>query len=346
MNVKAALAGLILVAVALTGCSSNNSSSSASTTTAASRRRTTPTDGNLNNWSDIPDVAQRVAPSIVTILAGNSLGSGVVFQPDVIATAAHVLGTEKSVKIVLADGKSADGTVIATDPVTDVGAVRSSRAGLPVAKFDESLPDLGDLAIAVGSPLGFTSSVTSGVISGLGRSIPGTAGQTQSLVDLIQTDAAISPGNSGGGIVDGDGQVLGLAEAYIPPSEGAVSIGFAIPAHTVTDVMNQLLQKGTVSHPYLGVSAVPITSDIQQQLGLQQGTGALIQEVGAGSPAANAGIQPGDVITNVDNATINNPEDLIAAIRSHNPGDTVQITFVRDNVPHTVTVTLTDRPTQ
>ena len=345
----ASLAGAVLIALILGACSSGTGSSSgSSSTTAASTGGRTPRNTSaLNNWSEIPDVAQRVAPSIVTIQTTTALGSGVVFLADgVIATDAHVVGTEKSVKISLADGKQVDGTVVATDPVTDVAAVKAARTGLPVAKFDESLPALGDLAIAIGSPLGFTNSVTSGVISGLGRSIPGTAGQTQALVDLIQTDAAISPGNSGGAIVDGEGSVIGLAEAYIPPSEGAVSLGFAIPSHTVVDVMNQLLQKGTVSHPYLGVSTVPITPDLQQQLGLQQSSGALIQEVGSGSPAEKAGIQAGDVIVAVDGKPIHFPEDLIAAIRGHNPGDTVQLTLVRNGAQQNVSVTLTERPKQ
>ena len=346
--VSLASAVLIVLGACSSGSSSSSSASTTTTTTGSSAGRTpgrnTPA---LNDWSEIPDVAQRVAPSIVTIQTSAGLGSGVVYSADgVIATDAHVVGTEKSVKISLADGKQVDGTVVATDPVTDVAAVKASRTGLPVAKFDETLPALGDLAIAIGSPLGFTNSVTSGVISGLGRSIPGTAGQTQALVDLIQTDAAISPGNSGGAIVDGVGSVIGLAEAYIPPSEGAVSLGFAIPSHTVVDVMNQLLQTGTVSHPYLGVSAVPITPDIQQQLGLQQSTGALIQDVAGGSPAQKAGIQAGDVIVAVDGRTVHTPEDLIAAIRGHKPGDTVQVTLVRNGAQQNVTVTLSERPKQ
>jgi S1-C subfamily serine protease len=324
------------VAFAFVACSSGTSSSPAPAT-----------DRGPNDWSAIPSVAQKVGPSIVTIQTSGSLGSGAVFSADgVIATDAHVVGSAKAIKVSFADGKQVDGEVIATDPVTDVAAVKASRSGLPPAKFDESLPALGDLAIAIGSPLGFTSSVTSGVISGLGRSIPGTAPETTALVDLIQTDAAISPGNSGGAIVDGNGGVIGLAEAYIPPSEGAVSIGFAIPSHTVVDVMNQLLQKGSVSHPYLGVSAVPITPDLQQQLGLHQSSGALVQEVGGGSPAEKAGLQAGDVIVSVEGKPIHTPEDLIAAIRSRNPGDTVQVTFVRDGTQHTVGVTLTERPQQ
>jgi len=322
------------LALALAACSSGNGNSAPSKA-----------EKNLNDWSQIPAVAQRVGPSVVTIETPKSLGSGVVFSADgVVATNAHVVGADKAVKVYFADGKVVDGTVLATDPATDVAAVKASRTELPVAKFDESLPTLGDLAIAIGSPLGLTSSVTSGVISGLGRTIPGSAPDTPSLVDLIQTDAAISPGNSGGALVDGEGKVIGLSKAYIPPSEGAVSIGFAIPSHTVVDVMNQLVQKGTVSHPYLGVTTAPITPDLQQQLGLQQSSGALVQEVAPGSPAATAGIKPSDVIVAVDGKPIHIPEDLIAILRNHKPGDTVQVAFVRDNAQQTVAVTLTERP--
>jgi S1-C subfamily serine protease len=334
VSLAASFVAFLVVAAALAGCSSGKSSSSAS----ASKK-------GPNDWSAIPSVAQKVGPSIVTIQTPSSLGSGVVFTADgVIATVAHVVGSEKAVKVLFADGKHADGEVIGTDPATDLAAVKASRSGLPPAKFDQSRPALGDLAIAIGSPLGFTSSVTSGVISGLGRSIPGTAPQTTALVDLLQTDAAISPGNSGGGVVDGMGAVIGLAEAYVPPSEGAVSIGFAIPSYAVVDVMNQLLQKGSVSHPYLGVSAVPITPDLQQQLGLQQSSGALVQEVAGGGPAEKAGLEPGDVIVSVDGKPIHTPEDLIAAVRSHKPGDTVQVSFARDGTEHTVGVTLVEQP--
>jgi serine protease DegQ len=344
----AALVWIALV-VGLAGCSNNKSSSASSTSTTSTGVSTTiaGVTGQLNDWGNIPAVSRRVAPSIVTIQTAEGLGSGVIYSADgVIATDAHVVGTSKSVTVTFADGKSASGTVLATDDVTDIAAVRVSRSSLPAAKFEEPLPSLGDLAIAIGSPLGFTNSVTAGVVSGLGRSIPGSASQTQSLVDLIQTDAAISPGNSGGALVDGRGRVIGLAEAYIPPSQGAVSLGFAIPSHTVVDTMKQLLATGSASHAYMGITPVAITADLQQQLGLSESQGALVQDVGAGSPADKAGLQSGDVITEVDGKAVASPEDLIVAIRDHKPGDTMKVTYVRDGKSQTVEVKLAARPTQ
>jgi S1-C subfamily serine protease len=341
----------ILLVTALAGCSSGKSANTSATTTTTTGTATstgaTTAAGGLNDWSNIPGVARRVAPSIVTIKTSEGLGSGVIWSANgVIATDAHVVGTSKSVTVTFADGKSMSASVVATDAVTDIAAVKVSRSGLPAAKFEEPLPSLGDLAIAIGSPLGFTNSVTAGVVSGLGRSIPGSASQTQSLVDLIQTDAAISPGNSGGALVDGKGRVVGLAEAYIPPSQGAVSLGFAIPSHTVVDTMTQLLATGTASHAYLGVTPVTITSDLQQQLGLSETEGALVQQVGTGSPAAKAGIESGDVVTAVDGKTVTSPEDLLATIRDHEPGDTMKVTFVRNGKTETVEVKLVERPQQ
>ena len=341
----------VLAAVVLGACSSSSktprSSSVSSSTTMAATSTNNSGAETMNDWSNIPAVAQRVAPSVVTIQTADGLGSGVVWSADgVIATDAHVVGTSKTVKVAFADGKQVDGTVLATDSVTDIAAVKAARTQLTPAKFRQPLPTLGDLAIAIGSPLGFTNSVTGGVVSGLGRSIPGSGSQTQSLVDLIQTDAAISPGNSGGALVDGDGQVVGLAEAYIPPSEGAVSLGFATPSHTVVDTMNQLLSKGSASHPYLGVTTASVTPDIQQQLGLTESSGAIVQTVAAGTPAADAGLQPGDVIVEADNKPVSSSEDLIAAIRGHAPGDTMQVTFVRNGSKQTATVKLAERPKQ
>jgi serine protease DegQ len=334
-----------LCVLVLAGCSSGKGGSATSSTTVSSTANTASGSAStVNDWSNIPAVAQRVAPSIVTIETADGLGSGVIWSSSgEIATDAHVVGTNKTVTVAFADGKRASGTVVATDAVTDIAAVRVNRTGLPAATFEQPLPALGDLAIAIGSPLGFTNSVTAGVVSGLGRSIPGSASETQSLVDLIQTDAAISPGNSGGALVDGSGRVIGLAEAYIPPSEGAVSLGFAIPSHTVTDTMTQLLKTGTASHAYLGVSTATITSDLQQQFGLPDTKGALVQTVTAGSPAAKAGLQSGDVIVAADGKPVTTPEDLIATIRDHKPGETMTITYKRNGNTTTVDATLAQR---
>jgi serine protease DegQ len=325
---------IVVVALLAGGCGSSHTSSSSGPT------------GPRDDWSHIPQIARRLQPSIVTIRTQQGLGSGVVFTKDgVIATDAHVVGTNTSVQVVFADGKESNGRVLAKDPVTDVAAVRVDRGGLPAATFDEHQPALGELAVALGSPLGFSNSVTAGVVSGLGREIPGSASQTQSLVDLVQKDAAISPGNSGGALVNGDGHVIGLAEAYIPPSAGAVSLGFAIPSATVVDVMHQLVANGHVTHAYLGVSPTDITPELQRQLGTSRSDGALVQEVGPNSPAARAGLEPGDIIISLGNKDVRTAEDLVTAIRDATPGSTLPMTFVRNDAQEKTTVTLTDRPT-
>lgn len=155
------------------------------------------------------------------------------------------------------------------------------------------------MVLAIGSPLGFLGTVTAGIVSGLGREIPGSAARTFALVDLIQTDAAISSGNSGGALLDTEDRVVGINEAYIPPAADAVSLGFAIPSATAVDVAEQLLADGTAPHPSLGVSVGGLTPAIKQRLGVQADAGALVIEVDPGGPAAVAGLRPGDVITAV-----------------------------------------------
>ncbi len=208
------------------------------------------TAGNPGNqpsgaFGQIPNVVSKTQTSVVTIITSKGLGSGVVWSADgIVVTNEHVINGSKRVEVAFADGRRVSGTVRAADAVTDLAVVQAEREGLPPATFQKELPRVGDLAIAIGSPLGFENTVTAGIISGLHREIPGSAQQTQSLVDLIQTDAAISPGNSGGAVVNGNGQVVGISEAFIPPSEGAVSIGFAIPAETAVNVVGQLLENG------------------------------------------------------------------------------------------------------
>jgi S1-C subfamily serine protease len=234
--------------------------------------------------------------------------------------------------------------VQAADPITDVAVVKAQRQGLPPARFADELPPVGALAIAIGSPLGFEETVTAGIISGTQRSIPGSGQRTESLVDLLQTDAPISPGNSGGALVDAGGSVIGLNEAYIPPSAGAVSIGFAIPASTVRDVVGQLLRTGHARHAYLGLQLGELTPEIAAAL--QRTTGALVLDVVAGGPAARAGLQPGDVIVRFDDTRIATVEDVLAALRGHQPGDTVTLTYDRNGKQAQAAVTLSERPAQ
>jgi S1-C subfamily serine protease len=298
-----------------------------------------------DSFSQVPVVARKLQPSVVTIQTDSGLGSGVVWSADgMIVTDAHVVGTSKSVQVSFVDGKQVNATVKATDDVTDLAVVQADRTGLTPAKFVTAQPQLGDLAVVIGSPLGFTNSVTAGVISGENREIPGSASQTQSLVGLIQTDAAVSPGNSGGALANGAAGVTGLVEAYIPPSLGAVSLGFAIPAATVVDVANQLIANGKATHAYLGVASTAITPEIQQQLGLSTSKGVALQQVAANSPAAKAGLKSGDVIVDIDGQAITSPEDLLAVIRKHKPGDQITVTYIRDGRKATAAVTLADRP--
>jgi serine protease Do len=286
------------------------------------------------------ELVERVSPSVVTVRTDGGLGSGVVLRPDVVVTNAHVVGPAPDVTIVFADGMRSPGTVLATDTVTDLAVVRTQRTDLPVLEFRTELPKPGEPAVAIGSPLGFQNSVTAGIISGLHRDIPGSAAQTASLVDLIQTDASISPGNSGGALLDANGRVVGINEAYIPPEAGAVSLGFAIPSATVLDVTDQLLTKGAASHPYLGVSVGQLTPAIRQMSDVQVDDGALVLGVDPGAPAAMAGIRPGDVIVELAGKPIRTVEDLLSTLRQSEPGQQQPIVFVRGSERQEATVTI------
>jgi S1-C subfamily serine protease len=299
---------------------------------------------------EIPRVVQRVEPSVVTVSHDRGTGSGVVWSKDgVVVTNDHVVSPEGQtvdrVEVAFFDGRRFPGTVRATDPTTDLAVVEVDRQDLKPATFQRALPRVGELAIAIGSPLGFENTVTAGIISGLHRQIPGSAQQgIRSLVDLIQTDAAISPGNSGGALVNGRGEVVGISDAYIPPQEGAVSIGFAIPAATAVDVVGDLLRTGRASHAYLGVGADQVTREVAAQLGLDRAAGVLVLEVADSSPAAQAGLRPGDVIVRIGDQPVDTVEDFFGELRQRRPGDKVQLTIVRDGREQQVTVTLGENP--
>ncbi|MFC0111776.1 S1C family serine protease [Kibdelosporangium aridum] len=291
----------------------------------------------------LADVVDRIAPSVVTVQVGEGGGSGVVMRPDVVVTNQHVVGQQREVLIAYADGGRSPGTVLATDTVTDLAVVRTERKNLPVAEFRTTLPRPGEPAVAIGSPLGFQNSVTAGIISGLHREIPGSGSRTQSLVDLIQTDAAISPGNSGGALLDSLGRVVGINEAYIPPTAGAVSLGFAIPSATVLNVAEQLLADGTATHPYLGVSLGRLTPDIQQRLGVRTDHGALVMNVDQTGPAATSGLRIGDVIVQFAGQEIRTVEDLLSALRQTKPGGKAPATVVQGETRKQIELTIGSR---
>jgi serine protease DegQ len=294
----------------------------------------------------IPEIVAKVEPSVVAVLVQGGEGSGVVWSSDgIVVTNNHVVAGNQVVQLLFADGQRANAQVVATDPRDDLAVLRSTRHNLPAAKFATGLPRVGDLAIAIGNPLGFENSVTAGIVSGLNRSIPGSvlAGD-QSLVDLLQTDAAISPGNSGGALVGASGEVIGINVAYIPPTARAVSLGFAIPATRVVAAVQQLLEDGTVDATYLGVSFSPLDGNALRQFGIDAPSGLLVDEVALGSPAARAGIQRGDVIIAVQGRAVQQPEDLPAAVRARRPGDQLQLGIRRGGTDRAVTVTLGEQP--
>ena len=295
---------------------------------------------------DIPRIVRKVEPSVVTISHDQGTGTGVIWSRDgVVVTNAHVVGDFRTVEVAFFDGRRAEGRVRATDPDTDLAVVDVERTDLQPATFQKALPAVGELAVAMGSPLGFENTVTAGIISGLHREIPGSAEQgIRSLVDLIQTDAAISPGNSGGALVNGRGEVIGINVAYIPPEQGAVAIGFAIPGATAVDVVGQLLRNGRATHSYLGVQPDQVTGESAAQLGLDQARGVVVLSVVEGGPAATAGVRPGDVIVGLDDAAVDTVEDLFGELRQRKPGSQVRLTIVRDGRRQEVAVTLADRP--
>ncbi|GAA0245423.1 hypothetical protein GCM10009539_33490 [Cryptosporangium japonicum] len=290
--------------------------------------------------TSIPDVVEIVEPSVVTVTAGRSQGSGVVYRKDTVVTNQHVVGAARTVTLTLADGASVNGTVVGTDEIADLAVIRAARTNLPAIAIRSDLPRSGEVALAVGSPLGFENTVTQGIISGVGRQIPAEQTGGRPLVDLIQTDAAISPGNSGGGLFDSQGRLVGINEAYIPPSAGAVSLGFAIPSATVVDVADQLLRTGKAVHPYLGVSLAQLTDAVRNALGVDAEKGAVVVRVVAGEPAAEAGIRTGDVITKIGAQDVADVEDVYAAVRAVNPGDRVDVVVQRGGDAVTVPVTV------
>jgi serine protease DegQ len=332
---------LAVTVIFLAACSSSTNSGSTSTTAAPTNSSAPVTAAG----ADLPALVRQVEPSVVTVLTESGLGSGIVYKADgTIVTNAHVVAGIQDVIVALADGQQVSAKVRAVDKVSDLAVIQADRTGLPAPTFQKPLPQVGELAVVMGSPLGFEATVTSGIISGLHRQIPGSASTGAPLVDLIQTDAAISPGNSGGAVLDAQGEVVGMSVAYIPPAAGAVALGFAIPAATVVDVADQLLATGTARHAYIGIQPATLTPEIARLLGINRTSGVVAMQVVTPSPAAEAGIQPGDIVIAFNGQETATAEELIAALRGTQPGDAVQLTVQRGARTEQITVTVAERP--
>lgn len=354
-----AVAGAVLLA----GCSSGggndeangNASATQNAPAAASGKHVTraiPEGRKVCKGKAITDIVQQVEPSVVTIRTQKGLGSGIVYRKNIILTDQHVVAvnegqpqTFSQVQVSLADGTILTGKVIGSDVATDLAVIKVQRDNLPPLTFRTALPRQGETVLAVGSPLGFSSSVTEGIVSALGRDLPSSS-TTPPLVDLIQTDAPISPGNSGGALVDVCGHVVGVNEAYIPPQSGAVSLGFATPSVVATSIADQLIAKGVAQHPFLGVNVTNLTPNIAQALGTSAHQGVVVVSVVRGGPAEKAGLQRGDVIVKLGSHQVTDYADLLGELRTTKPGNQVPITVNRGGQEKTLTVTIGSRTQQ
>jgi S1-C subfamily serine protease len=269
-----------------------------------------------------------------------SVGTGFLIDTNGdIATNEHVVSGMKTVSVSFG-GKTVTGTVVGTDPLDDLAIVhippQNGMHPLPLGTSQGLQP--GDLVVAIGNPFELTNSVTAGIISGLNRSMPTQSGRVMS--GLLQTDAALNPGNSGGPLFNADGQVVGINTAIESPVEGSVGIGFAIPIDRLRQLLPQLLRGEHISHPWLGISGEDITPGVQQKYHLPVSQGVLIIRCVSGGPAAAAGLHgdsggedhpvgDGDIITGVNGQPVASVADLTAAISNYPVGTTVHLTVLR-----------------
>ncbi len=289
------LVALVIVVgtIGLAGCGSESAAATGSTSASTSVE-----SSNLLGTSPAESVAAVASPSVVNVrVTGTAtspffgdqpyegVGSGVIYSADgYIITNAHVVTQNgklaDTVEVTFSSGEQTSATIVATDTYTDIAVIKVDKSGLTPAAFAvDSKPTIGEYAVAIGSPLDYSNSVTLGIVSGLGRSIENAG--TTSLVDLIQTDAAISPGNSGGALVNEEGRVIGINVAYMPPdTSGAENLGFAIPAATAVNVAKELIANGRASHAYLGISYASVTEALQQQYKLSRDAGVLSHRLG------------------------------------------------------------------
>ena len=273
-------------------------------------------------------------------------GSGVIVDgiQGYIITNHHVIEKAKEIKVFLKDGGEYLAELIGSDPGTDIAVLKInlSRTISQMPLGDSSLLRVGDFALAIGAPFGLSQTVTSGIISALGRPQMSSDGYG----DFIQTDAAINPGNSGGALVDLRGQLIGINSAIYTRSGGNIGIGFAIPVNTVKNIMHQIIEFGSVKRGLLGVIISSINKDIAAQLGLEVEKGALIQEVSPNSAAEEAGLLVGDVITKINGEKTETSNDLRNAIGLKRSGESVELIILRDNKEMTVSATLGELVTQ
>ena len=279
-------------------------------------------------------------------------GSGFIIRSDgLILTNAHVVSGADRVTVTLTNGQELQGKVMGSDPLTDVAVVKVNSTNLPTVRLgnsDQLRP--GEWAIAIGNPLGLDNTVTVGIISATGRSSAAVR-VPDKRVSFIQTDAAINPGNSGGPLLNQRGEVIGMNTAIIG---GAQGLGFAIPINTAQQIANRLVTTGKVDHPYLGINMIGLTPEVKQQINsdpssglkIQDDRGVLVAQVFPNSPAARAGMRPGDIILRVNGQGVSKAEDVQRAVESSSIGGTLQVELRRRGQLITLAVSPGAFPTQ
>jgi putative serine protease PepD len=357
--VVAAAAGAAVIAsgvtVGLTHALDDGGSSSLAEVGTPEQSTAAPVSSSTDQNPDWQAVTAAVAPSVVAIQvssqAGGAEGSGVIIDDSGhILTNNHVVsGAEGNVQVTLSDGRLFEAEIVGTDPTTDLAVVKivDAPGDLQAATVgDSDAVQVGDSVLAVGNPLGLANTATTGIVSALDRPVAasGEDGSDVVVTNAIQIDAAVNPGNSGGPLFDAQGRVIGITSSIATMSDGSsqsgsIGLGFAIPANLATSVADQLIEDGTAEHAFLGVSLgdASATADGVTRRGAEVG------EVTDGSPAAEAGLQPGDVIVAIDDDAVNGAESLTAYVRERAAGEQATITYVRDGKTQTVDVTLAVR---
>jgi S1-C subfamily serine protease len=311
----------------------------------------------------VGEIYERTSQGVAFIQAGQASGSGFVVDGDGhVLTNAHVVEGANRIEVqVGGDGDSRSAELVGMDPSSDVALlqVENSDGMRALEMGDSSKVEVGDPVVAIGNPFGLDRTVTSGIVSAKQRQIQAPNGF--SISDVIQTDAAVNPGNSGGPLLDASGRVIGINSQIASSSGGNDGVAFAVPIATAQDVVAQLLDDGSVERAYLGITGGDLTSEAARALGLPVDHGAVVENVVQNGPAAKAGIRGatsqttvggqavpagGDVIVELDGKAISGMDEVISAVNAAEPEDQLRLTVVRDGEQREVTVTLGDRPAQ
>ncbi|BCB62671.1 2-alkenal reductase [Halomonas sp. A020] len=272
----------------------------------------------------------------------SSLGSGVIVSNDgYVLTNHHVINGADQIQVALRDGRETLAEVIGTDPESDLAVLRIGLEDLPVIELaDSEEVAVGDVALAIGNPFGVGQTVTMGIISATGRSHLGL----NAYEDFIQTDAAINPGNSGGALVNPEGALVGINTAIFSRSGGSQGIGFAIPANLAHSILDELVTRGRVIRGWLGIEAQALSRELAASFGLRTPQGVIVAGVVSGGPAAQAGLQPGDVLLSIDGQVILDARATMSDIASIPPGTSLPLTIVRGGERMEMTVEVGERP--